>query len=215
MSPPLTARAIATGSPPRGPRATCAGRGGAGRGRAGPAGSRPAQGRNRAGAGTEPKQAFYSSRHRQTSSTSCKMISVFNFQRPPFSTLTGEVNTATPLAHKSQKNVPSVSPSERWLQFKHRTEGGFWCCWKRTWPTQKAGNREPGHHIMRRLCSPEAEARSCSAVGSRSIKERVLKGKERTRAGREGLRRDSKGGGNALNVVIIRVAASAVTPAWL
>lgn len=69
---------------------------------------------------------------------------------------------------------------------------------------------------MRRLCSsPVAEARSCSAVGSHSIKERVLKGEERTRAGREGLRRDSKGGGNALNVVVIRVVAPAVTPAWL
>lgn len=63
---------------------------------------------------------------------------------------------------------------------------------------------------MRRLCSsPEAEAQSCSAVESLSIKKRVLKGKGRTRAGREGLKRDSKGGGNALNVVVIRVAAPA------
>lgn len=63
---------------------------------------------------------------------------------------------------------------------------------------------------MRRLCSaPEAEAQSCSAVESLSIKERVLKGKGRTRAGREGLRRDSRGGGNVLNVVVIRVAAPA------
>lgn len=103
-----------------------------------------------------------------------------------------------------------LSPSETWLQFKHRTEGDFWCCWKRKWPTQRAGNRGPGHHIMRRLCSsPEAEAQSCSAVESLSIKKRVLKGKGRTRAGREGLKRDSKGGGNALNVVVIRVAAPA------
>lgn len=109
-----------------------------------------------------------------------------------------------------------LSPSERWLQFKHRTEGGFWCCCKTMWPTQGAGNRGPGHHILRRLGSSlEAEAQSCSAVESLSIKDRVLKGKERIRAGREGLRRDSKGGGNALNVVIIGVAAPAITPTWL
>lgn len=40
-------------------------------------------------------------------------------------------------------------------------------------------------------------------------------GKERTKASREDPRTDSKGGGNALIAVVIRVAAPAITPAWL
>lgn len=96
-------------------------------------------------------------------------------------------------------------------EFKHskRTEAGFWCRWKRTRPTQRTSNRGPGHQATRKRqwSSPEAEAQSCSAVQSLSIKEQVLKGKDRTRDEREGPRRDSGGGGNALNAVSIKVAS--------
>lgn len=95
--------------------------------------------------------------------------------------------------------------------FEHssRAEGGFWCRWRRTRPTRRTSNRGPGHRAtQKRLRSaPTAEAQSCSAVESLSIKEQVLKGKDRTREEREGPRRDSGGGGYALNAVLIKMAS--------
>lgn len=96
----------------------------------------------------------------------------------------------------------------------HRTEGGFWCRWERTRPTQRTSNRGPGRQARQKRLwsSSEAEAQSCSAVGSLSTKEQVLKGKDRRRDEREGPRRDSGGGGNALNAVSIEVASCTDAP---
>lgn len=79
---------------------------------------------------SSPKRLFYNSRHCHTSTTSSKIISMFNFQCPPFPTLIGEVNSATPLTHKSWQNVPLllISPCHSgngWQHYFHQVKHGY------------------------------------------------------------------------------------------